>query len=114
MTRVPDSRAPKFGDRPIVVIEQGGTAERTFNAADRIIDNITTTIVFSYYKLNPYREIAKEQEQTDYSFIYLCGGDLSPPNHQVVPARRDGRYFVYGFDQGWGRFCAGSLEARSA
>jgi hypothetical protein len=50
----------KFGDRLIVVIEQGGIAERTFNAADRTINNITTTIVFSYFKLNPYREIAKE------------------------------------------------------
>jgi hypothetical protein len=44
----------------MVVIEQGRTAERTFNAADGTIDNITTTIVFSYYKLNTYREIAKE------------------------------------------------------
>ncbi len=43
----------------MVVIKQGGTAERTFNAADGIIDNITITIIFSYYKLNPYREIAK-------------------------------------------------------
>jgi hypothetical protein len=72
----------------MVVIEQGGTAERTFNAADGTIDNITTTIVFSYCKLNPYRKIAKEQEQTNYSFIYLCGGDLGPLNHEVVPARR--------------------------
>ena len=44
----------------MVIIEQGGIAERTFNAADGIIDNMTITIVFSYYKLNPYREIAKE------------------------------------------------------
>jgi hypothetical protein len=51
---------PKFGDRPMVVIEQGGTAERAFNAVDGIIDNMTTTIVFSYYKSNPYKEIAKE------------------------------------------------------
>ena len=72
----------------MVVIEQGGAAERTFNAANRTINNIATTIVFSYYKLNPYREIAKEQEQTNYSFIYLYGGDLRPPNYKVVPARR--------------------------
>jgi hypothetical protein len=72
----------------MVIIEQGGTAERTFKAADGTIDNMTTTIVFSYYKLNTSREIAKEQEQTDYNFIYLCGGDLRPPNHEVVPARR--------------------------
>ena len=53
----------------MVVKEQGGIAERTFNAADGTIDNITTTIVFSYYKLNPYREIANEQDKTNYSFI---------------------------------------------
>jgi hypothetical protein len=76
----------------MVVIEQGGTAERTFNAANGTINNITTTIVFSYYKLNPYKEIAKEQEQTNYSFIYLCGRDLRPPNHEVIPARRVFRY----------------------
>jgi hypothetical protein len=52
---------PKFEDRPIAIIEQGGTAERAFNAINRTIDNMTTTIVFSYCKLNPYREIAKEQ-----------------------------------------------------
>jgi hypothetical protein len=45
----------------MVAIKQGATAERTFNAADGIIDNITTTVVFSYCKLNTYREIAKEQ-----------------------------------------------------
>jgi hypothetical protein len=45
----------------MVIVEQGGTAERTFNAANGTIDNMTTTTVFSYYKLNPYREIAKEQ-----------------------------------------------------
>ena len=52
---------PKFGDRPIVVMEQGGTAKRAFNAINGTIDNITTTIVFSYYKPNPCREITKEQ-----------------------------------------------------
>jgi len=72
----------------MVVIEQGGIAERTFNAADGTIHNITTTIIFSYSKLNTCREIAKEQEQTNYSFIYLYGGDLRPLNHEVVPARR--------------------------
>jgi hypothetical protein len=78
----------KFGDRPMVVIEQGGTAERTFNAANGTIDNITKTVVFSYCKLMLYREIAKEQEQTNYNFIYLCGGDLGPSNYEVIPARR--------------------------
>jgi hypothetical protein len=42
------------------MIEQGGTAERAFNAINRIIDNMTITIVFSYCKPNSYREIAKE------------------------------------------------------
>jgi hypothetical protein len=51
---------PKFGDRPMVIIEQGGIAERTFNAIYEIINNIIITVVFSYYKLNPYKEIAKE------------------------------------------------------
>jgi hypothetical protein len=52
---------PKFGDRPIVKIEQGGTAERAFNAINGTIDNMTTTIVLPYCKRKPYREIAKEQ-----------------------------------------------------
>jgi hypothetical protein len=39
---------PKFGDRLIVIIEQGGTAKRAFDAINRTIDNMTTTIVFSY------------------------------------------------------------------
>ena len=43
----------------MIVIEQRETSERTFNATDGIIDNMTTTIVFSYCKLKPYREIAK-------------------------------------------------------
>lgn len=34
--------------------------KRTFNAAYGTTDTIITTIVFPYYKLNPYREIAKE------------------------------------------------------
>jgi hypothetical protein len=51
---------PSFRDRPIVIIEQGGTAERAFNAIDGITNNITTIIVFSSYIPNSYREIAKE------------------------------------------------------
>jgi hypothetical protein len=39
----------------MVVIKQGGTVEKTFNAANETIDNIITTIVFSYSKLNSYR-----------------------------------------------------------
>jgi len=51
---------PKFGGRPLVIIEQGGTAKRAFNAIDGTIDNMTTTIVFSFYKPSPCRIIAKE------------------------------------------------------
>jgi hypothetical protein len=51
--------ALKFGDRPIVIIEQGGTAKAAFDAVDRTID-ITKTAVFSYYIPNPYRETAEE------------------------------------------------------
>jgi hypothetical protein len=39
---------PKFGDRSIVIIEQVGTAKRAFNAINGTINNMTTTIVFSY------------------------------------------------------------------
>jgi hypothetical protein len=40
---------PNFGDRPMVmIIEQGGTAARAFNAINATINNITTTIVFFY------------------------------------------------------------------
>ena len=43
------------------MIEQGGTTKRAFNTVDRTIDNMTTTVVFSYCKPNPYKEVAKEQ-----------------------------------------------------
>jgi hypothetical protein len=52
---------PKFGNRPIVVIEQGGIAERVFNAVDETINNMTTIEAFSCCKPNSYREVAKEQ-----------------------------------------------------
>jgi hypothetical protein len=52
--------APKPGDKPIVIIEQGGIAERAFDAVDGIIDSITITVVFYYYKPNYCEEIAKE------------------------------------------------------
>jgi hypothetical protein len=45
----------------MVIIKQRGTTKRAFNAVDGTINNMTTTIVFSYYKPNPCREIAKEQ-----------------------------------------------------
>ncbi|PVH76105.1 vWA-like protein [Cadophora sp. DSE1049] len=46
--------APELGDRPIVMIEQGATAEAAFNAVDGTVNNMTTTGVFSYRKPNPY------------------------------------------------------------
>jgi hypothetical protein len=52
---------PKFGDRPIIMIEQGEIAESAFNTIDETINNIATTIVFSYCKSNSYKEIAKER-----------------------------------------------------
>jgi hypothetical protein len=83
---------PKFGGRLIVIVEQGRTAERTFIATKGTLEIMTTTQVFSYCKRNICREIAKEQLQTNYNFIYLCGRDLRPPTHEVVPARRVFRY----------------------
>ena len=38
--------SPKFADRPIVVMEQGGTAEAALDAMDRTIDSMTKTAVF--------------------------------------------------------------------
>ena len=52
--------APKLGDRPVVMIEQGETAKVAFNVVDRTIDSITITMVFSYYKPSPCGEIAEE------------------------------------------------------
>jgi hypothetical protein len=45
----------------MIMLEQGGIAERVFNTIDGIINNMTTTIVFSYCIPTSYREIAKEQ-----------------------------------------------------
>src|SRR5882757_6979681 len=83
---------PKFGDRSIVIVEQEGIAKRAFNAIDGTVNKITTTLVFSNCKPSPYREIAKEQLQTNYNFIYLCSRDFRPPTHDVIPARRVFRY----------------------
>jgi hypothetical protein len=83
---------PKFGDRSIVIVEQGGIAKRAFNAIDGTVNKITTILVFSNCKPSPYREIAKEQLQTNYNFIYLCGRDFRPLTHNVIPVRRVFRY----------------------
>jgi hypothetical protein len=56
--------APKFGDRSIVIIEQGGIAEAAFDAVDEMIDSITTTTIFSHCKPYPCGETAKEQRHT--------------------------------------------------
>jgi hypothetical protein len=37
---------PKFGERSIVIVEQGGIAKRAFNAVDGTVNKITTTLVF--------------------------------------------------------------------
>jgi hypothetical protein len=38
--------APKFAERPIVVMEQGGTAEAALDAIDGMINSMTKTAVF--------------------------------------------------------------------
>jgi hypothetical protein len=44
--------APKPGGRLIVIIKHGGIAEKAFDAVEGTVDNITITVVFSYYKPN--------------------------------------------------------------
>lgn len=78
--------APKLGDRPIVMIEQGGTAEAAFNAVNGTIDSITITAVFSFCKPNPCGETVEEQRYID-NFICLRGRNLRPQNSGVVSAR---------------------------
>jgi hypothetical protein len=53
--------APKLGDRPIVIIEQGVIATAAFNALNRTINSIAKLEYFSNCKSSPCREIAKEQ-----------------------------------------------------
>ena len=72
----------------MAIIKQGGTDKAAFNAVDETVESIATTVVFSSFNPSSYRNIAKEQEQTDYNFIYLCGGDLRPPNCEVFSAHR--------------------------
>jgi len=38
--------APKFKGKPMVIIEQGETAEKAFNAINDTINNLTTTWYF--------------------------------------------------------------------
>ena len=79
--------APKLGDRPIVMIEQGGTAEAAFDAVDGTINSMTTTVVFSHCKPNPCGETAEEQQHTDYNFICSRGRNLRLINNEFVSAR---------------------------
>lgn len=79
--------APKLGDRPIVMIEQGGTAEAAFDAVGGTIDSMTTTAVFSHCKPNSCGETAEEQRYTEYSFVRLRGKNLRPLNNRFVSAR---------------------------
>jgi len=44
--------------------------------------------VFSYYKPNPGREMAKEQRHTNNNFICSRGKNLRPLNNRFVSARR--------------------------
>jgi hypothetical protein len=53
--------APKLGDRPIVMIEQGVIATAAFDALNGTIDSIAKLQYFSKCKSSPCREIAKEQ-----------------------------------------------------
>ncbi len=80
--------APKLRKRPIVMTEQGGTAEAAFDAVDGTIDSITTAAVFSHYKPNPYKETAVEQSHIDNIFMELRVRDFRGLNHKFVLLRR--------------------------
>ena len=53
--------APNFGDRSIVIIEQGVIATAAFDALNRTIDSIAKLQYFSDCKSSLCREIAKEK-----------------------------------------------------
>jgi hypothetical protein len=44
--------SPKLKDRPILVIEQRGTAKAVFDAFNGIVNSMTKTVIFSHYKPN--------------------------------------------------------------
>jgi hypothetical protein len=52
--------APKLGDRPNVMIEQGGIAKAAFNAIDGMINSMTKTTVFSHCKPSACSGIATD------------------------------------------------------
>ena len=70
------------------MIEQGVIATAAFDALNRTLDNIVKLLYFSDCKLSLCKEIAKEQLQTNYNFIYLCDRGLRPPKHKVFSAHR--------------------------
>ena len=70
--------APKLGDRPIVMIEQGGTAEATFDAADRMIHCMTQLAPkHKLYKnmggINIYREFKVLAFKAPIGFLSIVG-----------------------------------------
>jgi|SRR6266536_3541894 len=65
------------------MIEQELIAIVAFDALNRTTDSIAKLQYFFDYKSSPCREIAKEQYQTDYNFIYLRGRDSRPLNYKV-------------------------------
>ena len=53
--------APKFADRPIVVMGQGATAGAALGAIDRMMDNMTKTAVFFSCSLGSGGELPEQQ-----------------------------------------------------
>jgi len=52
-------------------MEQGGTADKAFNAIDGTINNTTTTTIFSYRKPFPSREMVEDSWHTEHNLICL-------------------------------------------
>ncbi len=52
--------APEFGDRPIVMMEQGGTAEAAINGINETNDSMTNTAVILVADRRPAGEMALE------------------------------------------------------
>jgi hypothetical protein len=66
----------------------GVIATAAFDAFNGTLDSIVKLLYFSDCKSTLCREIAKEQLQTNYNFIYLRGGGLRPLKHEVFSAHR--------------------------
>jgi hypothetical protein len=63
-------------------------------ATDKTIDSITKIIGLSYCKPSFGKETTKEQQKTNYNFIYSRGKDLSLIYKELVSARRVFRHPV--------------------